>query len=227
MLLCVFGLQAAHRHMQKLEMARLQAELVAQRKAAMGAQGEAEDREIPQGKIVLVDTDVESSTALWEWDPKIMASSLTVHDTVLRKVLEDTGGIELLTEGRLGAQVAELPLDHPLLRWERLGGGLGEAKVDELHLSLTADQYVRRAHIAVDNMERLTGRVDAVVRVTQPTTHLGGDKNRLRDRDLKLPLSALFEEHLEVDPVDPLHHNEICVARASNVEGLDDIRVIQ
>ena len=54
----------------------------------MGAQGEGEDVAIPTGTIVLVDTDVESSTALWEWDAAVMAASLIKHDDVMRSCLK-------------------------------------------------------------------------------------------------------------------------------------------
>jgi class 3 adenylate cyclase len=81
------------------QMRLLQAELIAKRKGAMGAQGAAEDRELPSGEFTMFDTDVESSTALWEWSPKFMSASLLLHDEVLRSNLTKFGGIELLTEG--------------------------------------------------------------------------------------------------------------------------------
>ena len=34
---------------------------------------------IPQGRVVLVDTDVEGSTSLWEWDSKVMEQALQVR----------------------------------------------------------------------------------------------------------------------------------------------------
>jgi len=73
--------------------------MIAKRKAAMGAQGNSEDIAIPEGEITLVDTDVESSTALWEWDATLMSESLLMHDEVLRSELAANGGFELLTEG--------------------------------------------------------------------------------------------------------------------------------
>lgn len=81
------------------KVAKMQAEMLAKRKAAMGAQGQEEDVPIPAGKIVLVDTDVEASTALWEWSPTFMSKSLLLHDEVLRSNLKKTEGMELMTEG--------------------------------------------------------------------------------------------------------------------------------
>ena len=56
---------------------------------------------LPTGPIVLVDTDVESSTALWEWNPKVMSLALTMHDDVLRTQLKIHNGVEVMTEGAL------------------------------------------------------------------------------------------------------------------------------
>ena len=47
----------------------------------------------------MVETDVENSTQLWEWDPQVMSVSLLQHDEVLRHELQNYDGIELLTEG--------------------------------------------------------------------------------------------------------------------------------
>ena len=54
---------------------------------------------LPDEPFVLVDTDIESSTALWEWNPKIMSRCLRVHDQVLRHNLLKWRGTELFTEG--------------------------------------------------------------------------------------------------------------------------------
>jgi len=78
---------------------RAQAQLKAKRKAAMGAQGAGEDPDVPKGVCTIVDTDVESSTALWDWNAKVMSEALLMHDKVLRDGLQKYGGIELLTEG--------------------------------------------------------------------------------------------------------------------------------
>jgi len=83
----------------RMRMKSLQDECIARRKAAMGAQSSSEDIPIPKGQIILMDTDVESSTALWEWNASIMSQSLLLHDEVLRSCLAKHNGVELLTEG--------------------------------------------------------------------------------------------------------------------------------
>jgi len=80
------------------EAKRLQAELAAKRKAAQG-QGKGAEMVLPEGTVVLVDTDVESSTALWEWNASVMADSLILHDNAQRDTFAQFGGIELMTEG--------------------------------------------------------------------------------------------------------------------------------
>jgi phosphate transport system substrate-binding protein len=77
----------------------MQAEIKAKRKAAMGASGTAEDSDLPTGMLSLVETDVESSTALWDWDAGEMSTALIAHDECLRSGIKANGGMELLTEG--------------------------------------------------------------------------------------------------------------------------------
>ena len=81
------------RHRKTREM---RAALAARRNSTYAALG---TYELPTCDVVLVDTDVESSTALWEWNPNIMSQSLLMHDDVLRKNLKHYEGTELLTEG--------------------------------------------------------------------------------------------------------------------------------
>ncbi len=54
---------------------------------------------LPEVDLTLVETDVESSTALWEWNAKVMSKSLNLHDECLRTCLKKNNGIELNTEG--------------------------------------------------------------------------------------------------------------------------------
>ena len=84
---------------KQAEQLRLQAELTAKRKAAQGKINADFDDSMPEGTVVLVDTDVESSTALWEWNAAVMAESLVLHDAAQRDALAKCGGRELLTEG--------------------------------------------------------------------------------------------------------------------------------
>lgn len=45
--------------------------------------------------VTMVMTDVEGSTTLWEWNSQAMASAITMHDTVMRKLLRRYSGYEV------------------------------------------------------------------------------------------------------------------------------------
>ena len=53
----------------------------------------------PSGRVVLVFTDVEGSTQLWDHSPDLMRKVLTAHDAILRSHLVRRGGYEVKTEG--------------------------------------------------------------------------------------------------------------------------------
>ena len=53
----------------------------------------------PTGVVTLVFTDVQSSTAQWEENPKTMASGLSVHNDLMRKHIHECKGYEVKTEG--------------------------------------------------------------------------------------------------------------------------------
>ncbi|KAL9643316.1 hypothetical protein ABK040_014771 [Willaertia magna] len=53
----------------------------------------------PQGDVTLVFTDVQDSTRLWELDLETMASSIKVHNNLMRQILKETKGFEVKTEG--------------------------------------------------------------------------------------------------------------------------------
>ena len=91
--------------------------------------------------------------------------------------------IDGLPPGRLGGEVAELPLNHPLIGAEGLSRGLGEPKVYELHLTLTADEDIRGADVAVDDVERLSVWCGAPVRVIEALADLNGDEDGLLNRE--------------------------------------------
>lgn len=99
LVLCVFGGDYYLKQAKEAEAKRLQAELKLRRIAAQGGGGDGEDVVMPSGEITLVDTDVESSTALWDWDATAMSEALISHDDILRAELTKNGGLELLTEG--------------------------------------------------------------------------------------------------------------------------------
>jgi class 3 adenylate cyclase len=45
--------------------------------------------------VTMVMTDVQGSTRLWEWDSNAMASAITMHDTLMRKLLRRYSGYEV------------------------------------------------------------------------------------------------------------------------------------
>jgi len=53
----------------------------------------------PEGHVAVVITDVEGSTALWEWDAEVMNESIVVHEEVLRRNITRFDGYELSDEG--------------------------------------------------------------------------------------------------------------------------------
>ncbi|KAJ3412756.1 cysteinyl-tRNA synthetase [Chytridiales sp. JEL 0842] len=55
--------------------------------------------EPPTGKIALVFTDIKNSTAIWETKPIAMRQAIKLHNTTMRRLLKDSGGYEVKTEG--------------------------------------------------------------------------------------------------------------------------------
>ena len=49
--------------------------------------------------LVIVATDVQGSTELWEWNSQAMAQATNIHDVLLRRLLPDHFGYEIVTEG--------------------------------------------------------------------------------------------------------------------------------
>lgn len=53
----------------------------------------------PEGDICCLITDVQASTALWEWNPEIMKHSIEVHEQLLRDNTTRFQGYEIMDEG--------------------------------------------------------------------------------------------------------------------------------
>ena len=79
----------------------------------------------------------------------------------------------------------------------------------------------------MDDGERVAVRVAFVVRVVEPLAHLGGDVRGELDGHSLLVRLPVLEELLEVRAVDELHHDEVRVGGATEVEDGDDVRVVQ
>lgn len=52
-----------------------------------------------RSEVTLVCTDVEGSTSMWEWNSAVMQEAIFAHDSVLRKLIPEHSGIEVMTEG--------------------------------------------------------------------------------------------------------------------------------
>jgi len=53
----------------------------------------------PEGHVAVVITDVEGSTALWEWDAEVMKEAIVVQEEILRRNITRFDGYELGDEG--------------------------------------------------------------------------------------------------------------------------------
>jgi len=53
----------------------------------------------PYGRVVLVFTDIQGSTNLWERSISDMTKALEVHNEIIRQTLKEVGGYEVKTEG--------------------------------------------------------------------------------------------------------------------------------
>jgi len=69
----------------------------------------------PTGRVALVFTDVEGSAALWERDANAMRRALELHDSLLRRLLEEHGGYEVWAVGDAFLVAWQLP--EEALRW--------------------------------------------------------------------------------------------------------------
>jgi adenylate cyclase len=53
----------------------------------------------PERHAVLIFTDVQGSTKLWELDADCMSEALQLHDRIMRKCIAEHHGYEVVTEG--------------------------------------------------------------------------------------------------------------------------------
>jgi exonuclease 3'-5' domain-containing protein 2 len=44
-------------------------------------------------------TDVEGSTAMWEWNSAVMQDAIFIHDEIIRRLIAEHCGVEVMTEG--------------------------------------------------------------------------------------------------------------------------------
>jgi hypothetical protein len=128
----------------------------------------------------------------------------------------------------LGAHVAELALQHAGLGVFGLGGRLGDAEVDDLHLALVGHEDVLGRNVAVHDLQGLAVRTPEVVGVVERLAGVGDDARGEHGRTAGSPLDAAPGDRREVFAGDELHRDEVgLVGLAAEVVDLDDVRVVE
>ncbi len=133
--------------------------------------------------------------------------------------------VELAPLELLGREVAVLALHHSRVGAARAARGAGDAEVEHLGRPVVGDEEVLRAHVAVDDVERLPGKVLLLVRVVEPRRRVDHDPQRQLDREALAPLLAALEHVGEVLPVQVLHRDEVGAAVLAHVEHAHHVRV--
>lgn len=62
--------------------------------------------QLPTGTVAFLFTDIQDSTLSWEREPEKMAEALEIHNQVLKKAIQDNGGVIY------GALYAELAAEN-------------------------------------------------------------------------------------------------------------------
>ncbi len=136
--------------------------------------------------------------------------------------------VEGLAARLLRRHVAVVALDHPHPRRLHLGGGLGDAEVDHLHLPLVGEDEVRRAHVPVDQVEGAPVVPGLGVGVVERLADLGDDLGGVGDRHRHVAAVGEAPLHeVEVLAPDELHGEEVVLAVLPEVEELDDVGVVE
>ena len=135
--------------------------------------------------------------------------------------------IKRLAADLLGAHIAKLALEHTGLGLRRARRCFGDTKVDDLDLAFVADDDVLRRDVAMNDIQRLAGRVFFTMGIVEPFAHLARQKRRHIDRHkLAQPTEAILDlEHIFAPDV--LHRDEVAVVDATELKDLANVGVIQ
>src|SRR5439155_1600169 len=133
--------------------------------------------------------------------------------------------VDGVTLDLLGRHVAELSLEDSRLRLLQPAFRLCDPEVDQLHLTLEADEHVLRRDVAVHDAERPALRVALAVRMVERLADLRGDQADLRQRHRLLPLAEALHELPQVAPGDVLHGDVEALLVLAELQHLDDVRV--
>jgi len=142
---------------------------------------------------------------------------------------EEVGAvIEGLPGDLLRGEVGELALQHRAAG--RAHGGAarraGDAEVAELHAAVDGQVEVRRCDVAMDDAERLPGRVARAVDALQRAEDLAADVYGHAGPELAAVADEAAQQAVEVAPVDELHRQPWFVGVHARAVDLDHVLVV-
>ena len=125
----------------------------------------------------------------------------------------------------LGRHVRHLALHLAFARAARAPGGLRDAEVEEARDAVRSDDDVLGRDVAVDDAERVPGRIRGVVRGVEAEEHAVRDAHRDVARALLAGLRARLEEACERLAVHVLHDEQELVIDRDDVDDRHHVRV--
>jgi len=138
------------------------------------------------------------------------------------------GGRGLVAADELRRDVGELALDHARGRQRDAIHGPGEPEIGELRDPVDVDQDVAGRDITVEDGRRSAFAIYPLVGAVQSTRDGGADGDHGLPRR-RHPVATMGEEPAaQVEPLDPLHDDEVAAALVqAEVLHLDDVRVAE
>lgn len=144
---------------------------------------------------------------------------------------EDIGrGFDGLSGDLFGGHITEPPFEHTGAGAVFLGGGFGDAEVDDFDDTVEGDQEVVGANVAVDDAEGATHFVGGAVGIMESGGGLGDDASEEVKGWILLEFFDavdLFSDAFEVDATDVFHGDVVDVANLSDFEDLNDVGVLE
>jgi len=126
----------------------------------------------------------------------------------------------------LGRHVCDPPLEDARLGLQRRVDRLRDAEIEGLGLAVERHEHVERAHVAMNDAERLSVEAAELVRVVQaderlrddPELGAHGEPGRSRE---------VLDDAVEGAPVEVFHDHVVPLAVRPDLVGLHDVRVRQ
>ena len=150
------------------------------------------------------------------------ADQLVQHDARRKHI---GAAVDRLATRLLGRHVRELALDDALFLVDVTGAR--DPEVDDLHAAVKRQQDILRRDISMHDAKRLTELVGLAMRVVEALGELLNDVSRDPVGQAEADLRCLLQHAQEVDSLDVLHREEVGVADGTEVEHLDDVRVVE